>query len=299
MTVLRRGFDASFSLPSAQRAAQVGYTVAMRYLSHDPGKNLTATEVATDHALGIDVGLNWETTTNATLQGFAQGVADATEANHQADQLGAPQNVCIYYSTDTGATADQVRAYYQGAKSIKRRPVGGYGGSLALLPLLNEGTISKWWQANAGSWSGFNTSNFPSHPQAHIRQLVTPTLPSPGGALDENEILSVDCGLWPAKIGANLMAFGPSGTRIDLTITGVDGHPYHISADSPEALPNASWVEIGGQGAVTLDILKDGWTADGSKYVVLAKGADGRVWINVNQGPKWFPIPAGAVGAPM
>ncbi|MDQ1393550.1 MAG: hypothetical protein QOF30_2527 [Acidimicrobiaceae bacterium] len=316
MTVLRRGFDASSTPPDAQKAFELGFRVAIRYLSFQPNsKNLTVQEATRYHNAGLDIGLNWEQGAGDTLRGHAVGVAHATEANRQADVLGAPENVCIYYSTDTKATAAAIRDYYKGAGSINRRPVGGYGGSLAMLALLDEGTINYWWQANAGDWSGFQSPNFSSHPQACMRQLVDrrlgsgigfstlptppaafPTQAQPNSLIDEDEILAKDCGFWlsPLNKGVNLMAFGPTGTRIDLTVTGTDGHPYIISADSPEALATAKFFEVGGPTALVTEILKEGWTADGSKYVILAKGTDGHVWVNVNRG-NWFQIQAGIV----
>lgn len=91
------------------------------------------------------------------------------------------------------------------------------------------------------------------------------------------------------------MAFGPSGTHIDLTIVGTDSRPYHLSSDLA-TLGAATWSEIGGPSAFVTDILAQGYTADGSHYVVVAKGIGGKMWFSVDEGA-WAEITAGVAGA--
>jgi hypothetical protein len=176
----------------------------MRYLGGSKDKDLTTAEVAEAHASGLDIGLNYEGDTSDADGGFAGGVRSATIANDQADALGAPTDgsVWIYYSVDTARTADQVRPYYQGIASVGRRPAAGYGGT-EIRQMKREGLCRAWWQANAGSWSGFNTSDFPTDPEADMRQYVAVANPIPGASIDQNDQMAPDCGLWLAPNSTN------------------------------------------------------------------------------------------------
>lgn len=92
------------------------------------------------------------------------------------------------------------------------------------------------------------------------------------------------------------MAFGPTGTKVDVTVVGTDGHPYRASADSPDQLVHATFKELGGPTAKVRQILKDGWLADGSDYVVIAKGEDSRVYIWTDSSQAWKPMDKGVAG---
>jgi hypothetical protein len=175
--------------PAAIRAA--GYVAVLRYLSPDASKNLTGAERDAVWAAGLAVGLVWESSATRALSGAPGGAADARAANDQADALGVPATVPIYYADDTQSTADQVRPYYQGAGSVGRRPVGGYGDIDVVDPLLAEGIITVGWQTAA--WSAGRVSSI-----AHLYQRVTPTRPSvgPASSYDENVILRPDWGAW-------------------------------------------------------------------------------------------------------
>lgn len=194
MNVLRRGVDSYRHLGGADaRAAALGFW--LRYFGGSADKQLVAAEVADAHTHGVDVGLNWEVDASDGSGGYAQGQRYATAANDEADALGAPQDgsVWIWYSVDSGRSADWVRPYFQGIASVGRRPAGGYGGT-EIRQMKREGLSRGWWQANAGSWSGWGTSNFPSDPEADLRQIIGGYLPGTDG----NNQYSADCGFWLA-----------------------------------------------------------------------------------------------------
>lgn len=194
VTVLRKGSDSySAANPAVMTALRLDF--AMRYCGMGSGKLLTVAEAQALHAAGFDILLNPELDSSDGSGGFNQGVRYATIANNHADALGAPQTAVLVFSIDADRSADWVRPYFQGIKSVGRRAAGGYGGT-EMLAMLNEGLIRVWVQANAGSWSGEHSSNFPTHPRAHFRQHLPVTVN--GFNYDpEDQIAPTDqCGFW-------------------------------------------------------------------------------------------------------
>lgn len=198
--MLRKGCD-SYSPAPPRTMTALGLDFAMRYVGLGSGKLLTAPEVRALHDAGKDILLNPELDTTDGAGGFAQGVRYANIANDHADALGAPQTAVLVFSIDANRTADWVRPYFEGVASVKRRLVGGYGGT-EMVAMLNEGLITVWDQANAGSWSGWNTSNFPTHPRAHLRQHLPTTCAGFNYDPQDQCYPSDQCGFWlsPANI---------------------------------------------------------------------------------------------------
>lgn len=195
-TILRKGCD-SYSHANPQTLKALGLSFCWRYLLGSSDKDLTAGEASALHAAGIDIVLNAEVDSTDSSGGFSQGVAYATTANNQADALGAPQTAVIVYSIDSARTADQVQPYFQGIRSVGRRRAGGYGGT-EMVTMLAEGLITVWGQANAGSWSGQSSPNFPTHPLADFRQHL-PVIVD-GFSFDPQDQMtpSTACGFWSA-----------------------------------------------------------------------------------------------------
>lgn len=209
----RWGFDSYASLPDPAHAYQQGWRVSARYISGIVNKDTTAAEQQADHAAGLDTLINWELNINDALQGVPAGQSVGQRASSMAHNLGAPTHnpdgtrVAIYYSCDTAASADQVRGYYQGIRSVTDYAVGAYGGT-EMAQLLHEGVIDYWWQAAPGSWNGHPTSDFATDPAACVRQYanVPAAAPAnPGIPIDVNEFTAADCGLWLAKGGPEVL----------------------------------------------------------------------------------------------
>ena len=312
MLVLRRGYDA-YSPPPATGAWAAGYRFGMHYLGGSKDKDATVAEVAACFAAGLDFGLNYEGGTGDIVGGFAGGVSAATLANQQADAIGAPRWVWIYYSVDRSATADQVRAYFQGIASVHGRPAAGYGGT-EMLAMLDEGLIVGWWQANAGSWSGWGSSNFPSHPRACMRQIVGRTLPDPGGSIDENVQLMVDCGLWlsptsslpvPSPVvlppvypaisyegGPVAIAVYPKDpTRVDgleLNADGTLGHWARIDTGADVIHPEVWPINGLPPGSRVACVSAVWWKQDSSGMWAMIIDTTGQPWISLMQGDGSF-----------
>jgi hypothetical protein len=203
--VTANGVDYSWSHPSITALRQGGYTFACRYLSWDQTKNLTPEEASSLAAAGIAVVCNWESTKGGALNGQAQGVADAREAQRQVAVCGQPAGRPIYFSVDVDAqTTDQpaLDAYFDGVASvIGRSRTGAYGGYGVIKRLLDAGKIAWAWQTctwSNGLWD----------PRAQLRQVqVNGTLD--GVPCDFDQAQVADFGQWTT---------GQSGTAVTAVV---------------------------------------------------------------------------------
>src|SRR5213595_3700768 len=103
MAALYQGVDYAFSHPTVDSLVKGGYTFAVRYLypfSQTPGtKNLTLNEATVlNAALTHGVVSNYEGVGGEALNGYAQGVADAHDAQAQHAACGGPPGRPIYFS---------------------------------------------------------------------------------------------------------------------------------------------------------------------------------------------------------
>jgi murein L,D-transpeptidase YcbB/YkuD len=191
------GADYAFTHPdtSSLRAAGIGFVC--RYLSTDPSKNLTGTELSALHSAGISVVLNWETTAQMALRGYQGGLSDARTARAQAQALGAPSSTPIYYSVDFDATLAQISTvldYLHGAADAEgsKDLVGVYGGYDTVAATINAG-FKYAWQTFA--WSGTPTR---WHDLASIRQTEVDQWIG-GVQVDLDEAMFDGYGQWPAS----------------------------------------------------------------------------------------------------
>ena len=149
--------DFSWARPGAANIKAAGYGGVIRYLSSDTtGKTITLPELESYRAEGLDVGFVWEDYANAALSGETQGVTDAQKALNQANALGVPSNVPIYFAVDfdtTPAQQTQIDAYLKGVASvIGADRVGVYGSFYVMERCSTNGTAKWFWQTLA--WSG-------------------------------------------------------------------------------------------------------------------------------------------------
>jgi hypothetical protein len=159
------GIDYAWAHPVPAALVAAGKRFACRYLSRDPGKNLTAAEAQQLHAAGIATVSNWEAASGAARNGYAQGVADAQAAAAQHAAAGGPADRPIYFSVDfdvpdfapgsadPAAKLGAVAGYFRGVASvIGVARTGAYGGFWAISRLFDAGLIRWGWQTFA--WSG-------------------------------------------------------------------------------------------------------------------------------------------------
>lgn len=166
--------------PSAIKAA--GYDVVMRYLSHDPSKDLSLTEAKALHAAGLGIGLVWETTASRAGAGQAAGASDAKEANAAADRLGFPRSCPIFYAVDYDAAPSAVEPYFTGVKSVGVRPIGVYG-SYRVVEAIRAKYASHGWQTMAWSFDT-GTGRYLVSSHAHLYQRIKRTAGPIAGVAD-------------------------------------------------------------------------------------------------------------------
>jgi len=190
------GADYAFTHPDTSSLKSAGIGFVCRYLSTDPSKNLTATELSALHGAGISVVLNWETTAQMALRGYQGGLADGRTARAQAQALGAPASVPIYYSVDFDATLAQISTvldYLHGVADAEgsKDLVGVYGGYDTVAATLAAGFRYAWqtfaWSGNPTKWHG----------SASIRQTAVDNYIG-GVQVDLDEAMTDEYGQWPA-----------------------------------------------------------------------------------------------------
>lgn len=234
------GVDYSWGRPNLATMWGAGKRFAMRYLSYPSGKRLTGSELSALHRQGFAVGLNWEQAAGDMLRGFSVGRTHAAEALRQANALGAPSWVPIYFSADTdvrsGAQMNAVAAYLDGCAAVLGRHRVGLYGSFRVIESLVPSRALWGWQTYA--WSGGKVSS-----KSHIYQYKNNVRLS-GADVDLCRTLQASAGLWspggaaPAPpstptsttTGDFLMALTDAQQR-DIAFTLLDngaGGPIHV-----------------------------------------------------------------------
>jgi hypothetical protein len=166
MALTIKGVDYAWGTPPYDALKQNGYRFAMRYVSHDPGKDLKELEKRELHRRGIATGLVFESTSGRALSGNAAGREDAKFAAARATSLGL-SGIPIYFAVDFDATDAQKPAianYLKGCASVLGKDhVGVYGGYHVVKYMHDHGVCDWLWQTYA--WSGGLV-----HPATHIFQ---------------------------------------------------------------------------------------------------------------------------------
>jgi len=231
--------------PSVDAMTAAGYKFAIRYLSHSPVKNLTVDEAQALTTAGIAVVCNWEATLDGPRHGYAQGAADAVEAQKQAAACGMPPDRPIYFSVDwdvLAADMDAVNAYFDGVASvIGVARTGAYSSYDALGWLLASGRIRWAWQSCSTAFS--SGRNAVPYPGIHLWQNRTP-FTFDGADVDGDQALTPDFGQWgagafvyPQGSGGRLAAGVHNDGRIEVfAVTPAGGITNRC-----ETVPNGLW----------------------------------------------------------
>lgn len=184
------GCDYAWTKPSVAALKAAGISFVSRYLSTDASKDLTAAEVSELHAAGFSIVVNWETSGTTFTGGYQAGLTDAHAARAEADALGVPADVPVYYSVDSQTTdITTVLDYLHGLADAEgsKAKVGVYGDFLVC-------------QAAAGAgftflWQTYAWSNGEWEPAAVLRQVSNDQ--SIGGvSVDLDEAMVSAYGQW-------------------------------------------------------------------------------------------------------
>jgi hypothetical protein len=198
--------DYSYADIPPKLIAEAGYSVVIGYLSPDPAKDLTAAKIAALHAVGLSVGLIWESTATRSLSGASAGGVDGDAAVAQARALGYGKGCVVFANVgDFVATSSQlgaIHAYYSAfagvVKSEGYEP-GGYGTGYIIDSMGSEGYVGVWWQ------NGINDEGVTGSvvsPNASLYQRTEPTIHIPAwvGEYDEDVVLKPFAVWGPATI---------------------------------------------------------------------------------------------------
>lgn len=231
--MIRSGVDYSYDPPAPESIALSGRSFAVRYLSSNPLKNLTADEGKALSAVNVDVVLVWEDGAQSALLGFERGVADATEALRQAVGVAPGPVPAIYFAVDFQASLTQlpqVGQYFEGVNSVlgpAAVKTGAYGSWLTLAYLLDQRLIGYAWQTYAWS-SGLWLR------QAHLRQTLN-NQKLGGGTVDYDEAQVAEIGQWrwpvtyaPADL-LNVRSYVQGKTGLDANSLGIAGDASHAT----------------------------------------------------------------------
>lgn len=186
------GVDYAWARPNLDQLWAANIRFVCRYLAYLPnGKVLQTAERSALHRKGFLILLNWEQAAGDMLKGYNTGVSHAREALRQANALGAPGTLPIYFSCDTDTSNfSAVGAYLDGAASVIGRSRVGLYGSFKIIEALCP-TKAPWgWQTYA--WSGGKVSG-----KAHFIQYKNGvTLGGAVGGVDRDRSLKDNFGAW-------------------------------------------------------------------------------------------------------
>lgn len=196
-TEAERGLDFSFGRPGAQAIVVAGYTFVLRYVPYlgDQGKGLTASEIRDYRAVGLAIGLVFESTAGRMLDGYPAGVEDANQCLRSGVSLDLPAGMVYYFACDRDLIPEMfpyVDDYLRGAASVLGiGRVGLYAEFEVIKHCHEAGTATYLWQTYA--WSGGQ-----EYPYRHLYQYRNGQVLN-GAEVDFNEAYGSDQGLWKAQ----------------------------------------------------------------------------------------------------
>ena len=162
------GIDYAWDRPDVSQLKQNGKEFVCRYLAYRPnGKVIDSDECKRLHDAGIGIVLNWEQAAGDFQNGYDRGKQHAQEALKQANELGYPSDLPIYFSIDENVTSDAamqtVGAYLNGVASVLGRHRTGVYGQYSVIERMLPDYAEFGWQTYA--WSSGKVSS-----KAHIYQ---------------------------------------------------------------------------------------------------------------------------------
>jgi hypothetical protein len=189
-----KGIDYAWAHPGLPAIVEAGYSFVCRYLSHDPGKNLSADETKALRAAGLDIVVVWEATANRALEGAAVGASDAKTAMAQATAAGLPGTIPIYFAVDFDAQPAQqkaISAYFSAVGAVLGKSrLGVYGGLAVVGRLFDAKLVTYGWQTYAwsrGQWDA----------RAQLRQVEN-GITVGGIGCDRDVAVKANFGQWSA-----------------------------------------------------------------------------------------------------
>lgn len=146
--------DYAWAQIPAPAIKSAGYIAVMRYL----GGSARLTPIERDNLFAVDlgIGLVWETAADEA-EHPERGQGDAVSANAEADGLGYPATLPIFFADDQNdANVDKELDYFQWVRANSRRPVGVYSGGNVVKAVMEAefaeyGWAVETWFPDAGA----------------------------------------------------------------------------------------------------------------------------------------------------
>lgn len=190
--------DCATRLNSTTAAAlkKAGISAVGRYMGYKNLKlwnSMTPDELKAVHTTGLGVFLIFETTpTKASYFSYSKGLSDARMAIDEAEYLGAPKGIAIYFTVDYDAQSGDmvlIIEYVRGLKEVLagRYLVGMYGSYRLLTALKNSAyQPERYYQTYA--WSA--GQKFPGHIYQYQNGVTL------GGVQVDKDMVQENAGLW-------------------------------------------------------------------------------------------------------
>lgn len=153
---IAHGYDWAWAQISGTNVKSNGGKFAVRYL----GGSARLTPQERDNLLadGVAISLVMEQEADQAEKGYTRGRESAAQANREADALGAPADMVLWYADDKNdPSTEEETAFMQGVKSIPGRLSDMYSGGNVLAALRDAGLspyggwMVETWYPHAGA----------------------------------------------------------------------------------------------------------------------------------------------------
>jgi hypothetical protein len=195
------GIDYAFGRPNFSELKKAGKKFVCRYVSDGNNKDITKDEAQELRHAGLEIVIVYESTANRALAGFNAGAHDADVARKQANSVGCPPTLPIYFAVDFDANEQQqaaINAYLRGAVSVLGRTrVGVYGGYWVVKRALDAKVCKFGWQTYA--WSGDGHGGTLWDTRAHIQQYEN-NVKGFGIQYDKDRAIKTNYGQWKSMV---------------------------------------------------------------------------------------------------
>ena len=219
--MILKGLDEAWAKVDPAYAYSQGYRFIIGYVSEDPTKNLSANDIARIHAANMAVAFVYEYDTNAALDGYPTGVANARVALGLFAKLGVPTGVACYTAgTDFNVQPGQMSTClsYETGFADTMHAVGYRYGAYTGYPFAAYLTQHNY---SGFIWQTYAWSNGAWLAAAAIRQTQNGVhVAGIDVDIDESEI--IDFGQWETKMADDTENALVAYTRLDTIRQGLD-----------------------------------------------------------------------------
>jgi|SRR5215469_550838 len=169
---MARGLDTTRNIKQQAAAIKASNCdFVARYLSQSHWKTVDKDEATAINAAGLGLVLVYEDgPTSSDYFSFGRGQADGSRAAQQAQLIGAPSGIVIYFAVDYDASiteiAGAITQYFNGvvgalkafaAANQTNYEAGVYGSGATCKAITDAGLAKCGWLAQSTGWSGHDT----------------------------------------------------------------------------------------------------------------------------------------------